>query len=73
MNYKPFNNSQVFNASRWTESLDTWKKAQADKEVAYRAFIKKMVKTLIMIIHSLLFHHKMAAVFLFLSILQLKN
>ena len=45
MNYKPFNNSQVFNASRWTESLDTWKKAQADKEVAYRAFIKNLTES----------------------------
>ena len=45
MNYKPFNNSQVFNTSRWTESLDTWKKAQADKEVAYRAFIKNLTES----------------------------
>lgn len=45
MNYKPFNNSQVFNTSRWTESFDTWKKAQADKEVAYRAFIKNLTES----------------------------
>ena len=45
MNYKPLKDAQAFNASRWSESLDTWKKAQADKEVAYRAFIKNLTES----------------------------
>ena len=45
MNYKPLKDAQAFNASRWTESLDAWKKAQDDKEVAYKAFLKNLTKS----------------------------
>jgi len=45
LNYKPLKDAQAFNASRWTESLDAWKKAQGDKEVAYRAFIKNLTES----------------------------
>ena len=45
MNYKPLKDAQAFTTSRWTESLDAWKKAQADKEVAYRTFLKNLTES----------------------------
>lgn len=45
MNYKPLKDGQSFTTTKWTESLDAWKKAQADKEVAYRAFIKNLTES----------------------------
>ena len=44
MNYKPFSNNQAFETPQWTETLNAWKKAQADKETAYRAFIKNLTE-----------------------------
>ena len=45
MNYKPLKDAQAFTTSRWTDSLDAWKKAQGDKEVAYKAFLKNLTES----------------------------
>ncbi|WP_158546359.1 MULTISPECIES: SseB family protein [unclassified Catenibacterium] len=45
MNYKHLKDAQAFTTSRWTESLDAWKKAQDDKEVAYKAFLKNLTES----------------------------
>mgnify|MGYP003373268714 FL=1 len=45
MNYKPLKDAQAFTTSRWTDSLDAWKKAQGDKEVAYTAFLKNLTES----------------------------
>lgn len=45
MNYKPLKDAQAFTTSRWTDSLDAWKKAQDDKEIAYKAFLKNLTES----------------------------
>ena len=45
LNYKPLKDAQAFTTSRWTDSLDAWKKAQGDKEVAYKAFLKNLTES----------------------------
>ena len=45
LNYKPLKDAQAFTTSRWTDTLDAWKKAQDDKEVAYKAFLKNLTES----------------------------
>lgn len=44
MNYKPLKDGQSFTTTKWAESLEAWKKAQTDKEVAYSAFLKNLTE-----------------------------